>query len=836
MAALGASMEALVHRGGVKFAPKTLCDRFVEAIRKWGRRAPLAGVSLTSFGRVHGTLLALAYMLSILTAVGVQLWQRTELLVGQEFMSLNPRAPGTYCREVPLTLDGTFRASHDGYWDTDFRHFNPNKSTFVFEVHGGGFTTRQYKDQMRQIAADLGRLGRAAKSRNILSTLIYWASLNFRYPNVLFHSVADPGVIFDGQMRHSLLSSTNGICQPLDELKRQVGSSAPGSITSTLSAIFERSTKRLQLRLPVFRYTPRNSSSGKTGKLTPFQPCPGQGNWIDRVVNNNNRFSNNLAQFAIQHGELAFDVRTTLLAISLNLNLTSPGALQEVTSTFMEEIGLVGYIEPSLLPPMSPVYCLKKESAAAVYGISLTQQQFDGPPICMVADSFRTATVFYFYPHIVQLKPDNKTMWPWLFTRATPCKCPDDEANQECNGVQKFTFSFFYDMNFSRDATVKFAADMQQVVIGGGEQALEANLWKVPMLANNIKSNRDHNVRDRNDIPVTSFTDNRTGFFYDNSWAEGRSINQMLSAEFTRLCSGNCAAITFAMQKMMGQTDIAFAMNNYNLALGNLMPNTTDPMQYFHFTSLKLTSSQVQVAKDLNRIKMPFLMCKDTLSQAAALAKLEAQPPVPLIALYYKCRTTQENAMLSVFGSVVTSSFLYVSLAWIVFGAIYVRLIRASLPEGAILPTTYQMESIQQAESDVEKAKMVSFLEGLRLYIDDRASASDVKARIDALTRTLRVASEPSNEAIVTALGREITCRLDTSQESNLEPFAADFGDTRRVTLYPRASSFSGAPPRRSFSVRRSTMGLTAHPLEAVLSKTRPPSLLEQGRKGDNRL
>lgn len=91
------------------------------------------------------------------------------------------------------------------------------------------------------------------------------------------------------------------------------------------------------------------------------------------MVNHNNRFSNNLAQFAFQHGELAFDVRTTLLAISLNLNLTSPGALQEVSSTFMEEIGLVGYIEPSLLPPMSPVYCLKKESAAAVYGISLTQ-------------------------------------------------------------------------------------------------------------------------------------------------------------------------------------------------------------------------------------------------------------------------------------------------------------------------------------------------------------------------------------------------------------------------------------------------------------------------------
>lgn len=830
-------LDSLIQRGNIKLVKKTWCERVESLISRLGKRYPLGGVPLNSFGRSHALILTLTYITCILLTVGIQLWQNVELLVSQNYVSLSPDTKGTECRVVPNTLIGTFEASYKGYWETDIRNFHRNESAFVMKLNGAQFTSSDYERQMDTIAKELAVIGRQAQSRNVLSSLIYWATFKLNHPYLFFYSSAEPGVIFNGQIAHANMASTNGVCDVVSSMSRQLGRTE-GFVARPLSAKYDISMQKIILRMPVIKASRGNA---KSSSMIMVQPCPEQGNWTDR--SGKNRFTNAVAQFADLRGELGFDVRSTLLAVSLNLQVVNVSSLQESSSELLRNLGLMGYVDATTMPPMSPVYCLEKERALDLYGIFLTPAQMDGPPICMLADSFRTNTIFFFYPSLFQLKSDANTMYPWNFTQKTLCKCPDDALNEECNGEQSFYFTYFYDMNFTRQAVVEFAARMQKVVISGGADALEKTLWKIPMLTNIIKSNADYGVSKRSHEPITSFI--RRGVFFDNSWANGRSLSKLLTDEFQSLCAGNCAAITLSMSRMLGRTDLILPLNQYNLQLGHLIPNTSDPNQYFTYTAIKLSTSQQNLAKDLSAIKMPYTMCKDTFSQAEAMARLAARPPIPLVAKYFDCHRNVQSALLTVFGSVVTSSLFYVSLAWILLGFIYTRVYRALfLPEGAILLTASQMETVKEVETDIEKAKTAAFLDGLQLYVDQRASAAELRQRIAALSEAYGAVLEPADNAAVWTMGHEISRSLARSADSKARSNEAHAWDnpnpSRRITMSPARASLASskqAMPDRPLSQRRSSSintgaglgsvsgrraSFNAHPLEMVLSKTRP--------------
>lgn len=838
-----ASFESVLHHGGVKFPKRSLWEKIQDwCIQRASRRvATVGGVSLRNFTRRQAYLLSLIYLCTLLLTFSVQWWEIITIQTKQDFLSLESTSE-TICTEVPITLDGTYAASLKGAWQTDYHNFYANQSAFVLKVHGARFTTPGYKEVFQSIAAQLGEMGKLAAKRNVLGNLIFWATYTINRPYLSFFSSADPGVIFSGQISQAVVSSGKGVCDPVEALKSYTGQIA--GIARPLSAKFDSSLKKMTLRMPILRVT-----GSKATRLTMFQPCPGQGNWTDRSAKN--RFTNSLAQFADLRGDLAFDVRSALLAMSLNVGIANLSGLLQTNSKLAEDFGLRGFIDPSLQPPMDPIYCLIKERAFSEYGISLTPDQFEGPPICMLADSFRTKTVFFFYPHVVQIKADDKTAFPWAdgrFNTQTPCSCPEDAMNQDCNSAQNFYFSYFYSMNFSRIESVKFAADMQKVVVsagpGGGDLALQNSFWKIETSSSIYKSNMDWNVSYRNNMPITSFT-NKLGKYFDNSWANGpngnaQSLTQLLNSEYRRICDSKCGAVVFQLKRYLGQTDLAVTMNNLNLQLGDLIPAPSDPIQYVNYTSMQrhFSSSQQELFRSLARVKIPFTMCKDTISQREALEGLTNKPPVPLVENYLKCRKTVLYVLVTTFGSTFASSALYVSIFWFILGIVVVRCSRTLLDDGAVLPSQHQLESLEIAHAAIEREKMIRVLEGMKGFVQGTVTEADISHRIGSLATTYRAVGDSfacdASAAVVAA--QELSSKMNNMHqpvdaEAGVAEKQQTFSGNRRITLY---SSPSAPPPQpiqmhqtsSAASSSSTRLSLSSHPLELVLLKSKRPSIV----------
>ena len=325
----------------------------------------------STFGRRHAVQLALLYLTTLMLVFGIQWWQIVSIQTSQDVIVLTP-SDNLICTEVPQTLDSTYEATYTGFWDTDYARFKPNMSAYTLTLNGASFTRRQYKDAMQKVAKKLAFWGSLSVARNTLWTLMYWTTFSVVGPKMIFSSTANPGVVFDGQINHALLSSAAGVCNPTDSFANQAG-----AITGRISGSFDSGTKRLKMTFPVLSVLKNNIA-------TPLQPCPGQGLWVDTV--NRDRFSSVVAQFANQEAELSFDVRTALIAISLNINMSTLDALVQFESAFAHQAGFIAYVDPAITPPMDPVYCLDPLKSLSLYG--LAPDQVTLPPICLIFNSF----------------------------------------------------------------------------------------------------------------------------------------------------------------------------------------------------------------------------------------------------------------------------------------------------------------------------------------------------------------------------------------------------------------------------------------------------------------
>ena len=166
------------------------------------------------------------------------------------------------------------------------------------------------------------------------------------------------------------------------------------------------------------------------------------------------------------------------------------------------------------------------------------------------------------------------------------------------------------------------------------------------------------------------------GTFIDNSWAGstktantantfsgGKSYVELLAEAWKKICPwGTCGA--FVIETFVDETTYTYmGMNKYHVIMSDFSGKKFQDSNY--------TSNPTMFHKQM--------MCVDTISQAAAMAKLAAQPPITLVQDYFECSQTLTSAVLSSIGNAAGSAGLYMSVIVGAAGFIFVQCTRLIL-------------------------------------------------------------------------------------------------------------------------------------------------------------
>lgn len=181
---------------------------------------------------------------------------------------------------------------------------------------------------------------------------------------------------------------------------------------------------------------------------------------------------------------------------------------------------------------------------------------------------------------------------------------------------------------------------------------IDAVLYFNEMLG--YSANSDY-ARQQADVPLKSFTDDN-GRFYNNSWAGGKSYNQLLRKAWDNICPwGTCASFVF--ESYSDDTTYTYlGLNKYHVQLADFSN------QSFYDPNYNITKGQ----------KHKLTMCADTISQTKAMSILGRYPPVQLIQTYFECRPLLQTAVVTSVGNAVGAANLAISVGTIVVGFLLV--------------------------------------------------------------------------------------------------------------------------------------------------------------------
>ena len=817
--AMAAPRSALSH-SHISFPKHSAFQTLTESAI--GGPRPLGGASLRRLSKPTALFIAVAWGSAVLLTFSLLLWQSATFSYNQQVLSLNQDVAGSFCEEVPLPITGTFEGDLDGFWQTH-PAFRANRSAFVLEVTGAELTHSQYQRSMQKFAVELKELNSKFQNTNVLLNNLAWATYSFKEGPLVFRSNSDLNIMFNMQVAASSLASMNGICGY---------QTAAGGDSGPFPAKYDKALSRLVLRFPASLVTNTTDNS-----LVPLQYCPGQGNWI--AVSNNKGLSPRAAQFAGLTADFSFDIQSTVLVLSLNLGIAKTTNLLEVRSRASEANGLIGYVQPGRT--MDPIYCLNKDTALRIYKIQLTQAQLDGPPVCFLIESFYSRTLYMFYPWINQVAYDNSKK---LFSNENVqrgCTCPRDQKDLGCNIMERLFVSYFYDLEFMQKRTIEFGIRLLDIFLEAGSEkggmALINSLTNLVVysayVANSLRVER-----------IVSFTDSKSGIFYDNSWANNLTLIQLSSREFEKICP-TCGAILFQVTRFLARSDFSFPINRNGLSVFELVPPQT---QSDYITVSKGTSREFDLpptqAALLNGTNYPYVACQDTLTQSAAIAGLTRQPPVKLINSYYSCRKSWQTAISSAIGASAAATNLYILLAWVLFGLLYKKVY--PLIYGEFYPTESRLERVSEAEREIERFTLVEVVESLAAIADeirDKESSSAVSAaiglrsKISNYTRLFKRGEDGTEveELRRQQLGALITGKLcnDVEQPASFESSSPK--STRRFTRSLLSANLELAAAESSDVSSPPLATLTLNPLDMVLSSTRPPERLSIIGGGESR-
>jgi hypothetical protein len=116
----------------------------------------------------------------------------------RSFMSLH-KSDGI-CNEIPLSVTGTYRADSNGYWEGN-SEFKAPVAPYYLNLIDFKADPKTYRALMGKVEAELARIGKLAKTQDLVTNLLYWMMWSYRLPYAgsanFFLMTGDPSQVFD---------------------------------------------------------------------------------------------------------------------------------------------------------------------------------------------------------------------------------------------------------------------------------------------------------------------------------------------------------------------------------------------------------------------------------------------------------------------------------------------------------------------------------------------------------------------------------------------------------------------------------------------------------------
>lgn len=592
------------------------------------------------------------------------------------------------CTEIPTRLPyQLIPGSYDGTWVTSEDN-DRSKNIFILELSGSTITDAEYKLALKYFSADLAALGEKGRQRNSLWSLMQLCTYSGHHQPTklgLFFSAEAPYFLNTLVNRAALVSGA-GVC---------LGFPHDPAAPRFLYGAFNQARASLDLMIPL-----KLSASSIVDTDEPrAETCPKQGNWTNLAFNPNSGGSTTSAE-----GVLSFDVRSTFLAMGLNMGTVSIDNLQMQSNPYLGNLGLFAVYDNYYHPPMASIICVNAthpKHASSFAGSQTPSDRFPFPPqVCFLTNSVKNNVVQLFYPMATMLKTvrdaRQKSVSPF---RMQQCVCPRDKYEQDCN-KQSFFFGYFYATDIRWDtrpgtATIRFG--IQQYV-----------------KLNNLIAGDD---ADHYDVAFTdSFTDVfsasqailRKAPYGANSPLKdlpGQTLSTRLRAAWAALSDIDMSMAYFRSLEFVGAINTAVTINVNGVQLHDVR-NQNEPAVSFR--------------NDLfDNHNDSGIMCEDFLSFPQAWPGFAATAPVDFTESYYTCSKSVKFALQTSVGNAFAATSLFFNIAWPLLGIGVVSFYRWSNGDSRRTMRSHrELQQLREALDDVKQDSLRDVLEVLLAKMD----------------------------------------------------------------------------------------------------------------------
>jgi hypothetical protein len=451
--------------------------------------------------------------------------------------------------------------------------------------------------------------------------------------------------------------------------------------------------------------------------------------------------------------------------------------------------------------------------------------------------------MYLFYPYVEKVWGEPRLAQQGLSTFwlrvLKACKCPKDQMNPGCN-FNNLVITLLYDQQWVWGRTVRMAARFQERIVSdaGVKSSNPLGDHLSGLVAYGRGSGFVSHEAPQLNTPLHSFTDSK-GKFWDWSFANGSTFNQLLKKEFQKVCGGQCAMIfLFSLSGPLG-TSVNAPMDRFDLSLGQLSPNT----------SLVVDINGTEYGNKYPHM-IPVQMCIDTFSQPQALARLSQVPPVRLVQIYFECTSKVSAALMASIGNAAAAARLYVGLSWAAFGVLFAFFLRFRAKQTReVVMTQHTKADLEAAQAQIRNELIWEELKELRAeFVRQKTSPeSFLFSRLDnfkPLFYEQHGTPGPEDQEALERVGAEISHRLHQAKQADDKGSAAAYHDGDRIQPHQRVSITLPVPsPAHTFHVtkrqsftrmrdddqassdgRRASRRLSSHPMGFVLSSTQPRS------------
>lgn len=690
--------------------PRTMLETLRRSMLSLSRPR-MGGVDIYDLDKRLALGAATFYCVGIVVVFISLLVTLTQNQVQQSFLSLSNDNSNIICDEIPLTVTGKYLATYNGVWNTNNYYLNvENQTAFAMEFFGSTLSTAEYAEVMTGFLHQLRSYAKHFATRALIYNAMFLCNYGFRDAptSTYFYSEIDADFVFNQEVQVAAISSREGLCDSHKVTGRYI------------SGTYDQATKSYMMRIPLVMDNAyirnadavlRNATLAKS--LKSQTTCPAQEITYQYISDTN------WGEYEDTQELFYFDIRTVAACVAINMGLISLNNFNTISRT--DAPGFKLFTDPYYTnPPLSPLWCLDKYST---HFHNFTQEQIAGPEICFLRDA-KFGLYNIYYPLLSQYRKDlTHCLQNSSVCRYVLCECPDASAFPECNR-QQFTLGFLYlnsnssgsgtilDSGFESNPLVKLGLKMQQLILQDKENGdLAQSRASSDVLSYTISIAESMGMEN---IPLTSYWDDN-GVFVDNSWANGRSFEELLTEAFDTFCGEeHCAAYVF-------KTNIEREgyLNRFRVSFSDLLSEN----------GMNPHAQQIS--------------CRNIAPKSViALNNLVVVPPTPLVNSYFQCRRTYYAALVASLGGAVASANFYSSFVWIVLGYVLVRVLRARNRHHGTETTdnVFTAHTKDEVAEVLERLKDDSIVSLLKALADDNR---DLRRRLEELDKASAQRSAP---------------------------------------------------------------------------------------------